>query len=182
MLHSLNVSFAWHTWVDAGPGSRTTGLKTTDLDQWFSILVLGTHRLFVCRPYLTHLIQIISSLGESLMNSAECVRIRIESHWFRLCGVWEKSQISKFWSISRTASSTVIFCFSLHFFWYHACLCWARRITCMQPSTSAALLWRILFSFPFPLNIQYWQAFIIAYNVIINFFLPLPKSTVMVPQ
>lgn len=60
------------------PGSRTTGLKTTDLDQWFSVLVMGTHRLFICLPYWTHLVQLNSSLDESLMKS---VRTRIERHW-----------------------------------------------------------------------------------------------------
>ena len=37
------------------------------LRQWFSILVLGTQSSaqFVCLPHLTHLIQIIISLGKS---------------------------------------------------------------------------------------------------------------------
>ncbi len=69
MRHSLNVSFVRDTWVNAGLGSRTTGLKPTELDQWFSVLVLRTQCLFVCLPYWTHQVQIISSLGESLSVS-----------------------------------------------------------------------------------------------------------------
>ncbi len=44
--------------------------------QWFSILFLGTHRSahFACLLYLTHLIQIISSLGERSINCNVCVR------------------------------------------------------------------------------------------------------------
>ncbi len=40
------------------------------LDQWFSIPVLGTpcSAHFACLPYLTHLIEIISLVGERAMN------------------------------------------------------------------------------------------------------------------
>ncbi len=45
--------------------------------QWFSILVLGTHRFAhfkVCHPYLPHLIWIISSLDERSINCTECAK------------------------------------------------------------------------------------------------------------
>ncbi len=54
-----------------------------DLVQWFIILVLGTNRSahFACLPYLTHLIQIISSLGDS-MNWTEYLKQGRQTWWW----------------------------------------------------------------------------------------------------
>ncbi len=51
-------------------------ISVNPLEQRFPILVLGTHRSahFACLPYLTDLIQVISSLEERSMNCTVCVR------------------------------------------------------------------------------------------------------------